>query len=554
MKSPLTALAWEIWHRGRRSIGLVLGCLALCALINLAIVARLPTESARANFAPFFGLLMVLSFLLLMGIFNYTEFNSTREWHGFPYRLFVLPIRTWKLVALPMLLGVVSVELVYFGWIKLVWSREQIIMPGWFAVVLGAYVVFYQTTLWSLAGLRITRMIALGVGGVSGIAVAWLPALGTQVPSPWLAEKRLILLVSGTALLAFLLAWASVCRQRGGGGRRHNRLKTLLDRIADAMPQRTQPFRSAPGAQFWFEWRHTGWLLPASTLLVLAIIGPLSAAYQTEAQFTVNTLIKLLAMPPVLAFAIGKGFIKPQFWSTDLSLPTFLAVKPLPSGDFVITKMKVAALSVALTWLFVLAFIALWLPLWANTANLKQLLFEFRMFYPRSWQTVAALYLAGFMVLSWRCLVSGLWVGLSGSRLYYVGSLALQVIVPSLVLLACGIWSDSIDEAIRTHPDRVKSVALAVIGWALALAVVFKVWLAVFSWQAITPIRTRQYLLLWSGATLGFVALAILSRPPFDFNRVEHLLVLGALLLCPFARLGLAPWSFTRNRHRLNPP
>src|SRR4051812_30986438 len=113
MNSPVVALAWEIWQRGRRSAWIVLGCVSACALVNLQILDRLGlTENSRGNFSPFFGLLMTVSFLLLMGIFNFTEFNSTKEWNGFPYRLFVLPVRTWQLVALPMVLGVVSVELV----------------------------------------------------------------------------------------------------------------------------------------------------------------------------------------------------------------------------------------------------------------------------------------------------------------------------------------------------------------------------------------------------------------------------------------------------------
>jgi hypothetical protein len=550
MKSPITALAWEIWQRGRRSAWLVLGCVSLCALINLGLVDRLSNEAA-AKFSPFFGLLMILSCLLMMGIFNYTEFNSTKEWHGFPYRLFVLPVRTWQLVALPMLLGVVSVELVYFAWIKLVWTHQQIAMPEWFALVFGAYVVFYQTTLWTLAGLRITRVIILSLGGASSIAVAVLPMFTFENPSPWLLEKRLVPIVTGLTLVAFAIAWVSVAGQRCGGGRRQDWIKTLLNRIADTLPRRTRHFSSPATAQFWFEWRRTGFLLPVSTAFILtAIVGPISAAYQTDAQFTVTTLVKLLCMPIVLAFAIGKGFIKAEFWSTHLSLPAFLAVKPLPSGEFVISKMKVAALSVAITWFLVLGFIAFWLPLWADTTYLKQLLFGFQMFYPHSWQTIIVLSFAGFMVLTWRCMVNGLWVGLSGSRLHYVGSLCLQIIVPSLMLLAGAIWWGATDSAIRNDPVQFYSRALSLTGWVLALAVVAKLWFAVFSWSKVAPRRTTQYLLIWSGGTLGFVALGILSCPWADVYRLEHLYVLAAFLLFPLARLGLAPLSFARNRHR----
>src|SRR5690349_7334099 len=121
MNSPTTALAWEIWQCGRRSAWSVLGIVSLCALANLGILEHFHlTQSVREAFVPFFGFLMVVSFLLLMGIFNYTEFNAARAWNGFPYRLFVLPLRTWQLVALPLALSVGSVELVYWAWIKLV--------------------------------------------------------------------------------------------------------------------------------------------------------------------------------------------------------------------------------------------------------------------------------------------------------------------------------------------------------------------------------------------------------------------------------------------------
>jgi hypothetical protein len=84
----------------------------------------------------------------------------------------------------------------------------------------------------------------------------------------------------------------------------------------------------------------------------------------------------------------------------------------------------------------------------------------------------------------------------------------------------------------------------------LAAAVVFKFWFAVFSWSNITPRCASRYLLIWSAATAGFVALAILSAPVMDTYRWEHLYVLGALLLFPFSRLGLAPSMLAGNRHR----
>src|ERR1041385_8737472 len=171
MRSPIAALTWEIWHRGRRSAAVVLMCLSAGVLLNLVIPDPNP-----ALFSTVFGFLMVLSFGFLLGLLNCTEFNSTRDWNGFPYRSFVLPVPTWKLVAVPMLLGLIVVESLYFAWIKLVWTQDQIVQPEWYAVVLGAYLTYYQMTLWSLAGFRILRTIVLSIGGVSGILVVFLPA------------------------------------------------------------------------------------------------------------------------------------------------------------------------------------------------------------------------------------------------------------------------------------------------------------------------------------------------------------------------------------------
>jgi len=547
MLSPTGALLWEIWRRGRRFAYLVLGSVTFCALLNL-----IGPERFRAS-PPIQGLcwfLMMWSFLFLFGFFNCTETNSTREWNGFPYRLFVLPVRTWKLVTLPMLLGVVSVELLYVAWLKLVWARENIPSPVWFGVVLGAYMVFYQTALWGLAGFRITRLLVLSVGGTSSILVACLPLVKDQLP-PLFSEPHLIATMATLTLIAFLIAWGTVAHQRYGGGRRQNWLKALLDRASDAMPRRTKDFASPAAAQFWYEWRRAGWLLPACIAFVLMfIIAPIAWFNRTDPAYLNYILGRLLVIPIVLAFAIGKGYARPEFWTTNLSLPSFLAIRPLAAGEFVICKMKVAALSAAITWFLVLGFIAIWLPLCGGTTRMHELLYFMQYLYPHSWPIIAVLCVAGLMIFTWRCLVNGLWLGLSGRAWHFAGALWLQVAGIVVLTIALGISSSSIDWEIDHHPDVVKSVTLSLIGWTLAALVVLKMWFAVFSWSKISLRRSRQYLLIWTTATLCFVGLGILCTPWADPYRLEHLFILAALLLVPFARLGLAPSALAMNRHR----
>ncbi len=93
--------------------------------------------------------------------------------------------------------------------------------------------------------------------------------------------------------------------------------------------------------------------------------------------------------------------------------------------------------------------------------------------------------------------------------------------------------------------------------WVAALAVAAKFWIAAFSWRKVAPQRVRQYLIVWLGSTLCLITLAVLLWAgllryflPSDIYRVRSLLILAALLVMPFGRLGLATSSLARNRHR----
>jgi hypothetical protein len=549
MSSPILALAWEIWGRGRRSIYIVLGCIAVCALINLFLLNNGHfSEASRADFSSLFWLLMTLSFLFLLGIFNYTEFNSTKEWNGFPYRLFALPVPTWQLVVLPMGMAVLSTEIVYFAWIKLVWTQSRIPLPEWFAVVLGAYVCFYQMTIWCLAGLKITRIVVLCLGGMSGGAIACLPFFADKISSPWFSEDRLIAIVIALAFLTFIVAWGTINRQRCGGGQRTGGFKTTLYKLAAVLPQRRRDFASPAAAQFWFEWRRTGWVLPACTAFVIvAIIAPISWFNRDDAQYASYLFGRVLGVPLLLAFVIGKGFSKCEFWSTNLSMRPFMAVRPLSAYEFVVAKMKVAALSVAITAVIILAFLVLWLSFWANTKHLVSHLQVLR-FYPHSWPVILALVIGSFMVLTWRCLVSGLWTGLSGNRIHFAGAAAMQVGCASLLLLSRAIWSDELDQRFERFPQLIISVTNG-IGWCLAAMIVLRFWFAAFCWSK-NGGCARGYLIVWLAATVCFFISFVICRPQFDTERLTHLLLLTALLIFPLTRIGFAPLSLAINRHR----
>lgn len=553
MRSPIVALSWEIWRRGRRSAIVVLACIMFCTIIN-----RIFTDTNHAPPSTVFGILMVLSFAFLLGLFNCTEFNSTREWNGFPYRLFVLPVPTWQLVAAPMVLGLTTIEVLYFAWIKLVWTHGQLDNPDvkhatlWWAVVLGAYLAYYQVTLWSLAGFRILRTIVLSAGGVSVILVACLPMFGKILNLPWISSvEHLIPIVVATIPIAFVAAWIAVARQRHGGGRRKNWVKALVEWTSDRLPRRSKNFSSPAAAQFWFEWRRAGLLLPAAVAFGLfVVIAPISWETRDEPHFPADTFIWILVLPIAIAFLLGKSFAKADFFSGNLSVPSFLGVRPISAAEIVAAKTKVAAVSVLVTWIMVAAFLAVWFPLCTNTADLQPALYEFRVFFPDSWHLIIALCFAGLALLTWSFLIGEMWSGLTGKNSYYFGSIGFQVGAPLLILVGCAIWSDNIDAFAKRHPDFLKVHFIQITGWVLAALIMVKMWLGALAWSKVETKQSRRYLIVWAVGTLCLVVFALLSRPPLDIERQQHVYLLLALLLFPFARVGLASRALVKNRVR----
>src|SRR5262245_56432839 len=157
MRSPAWAITWELWSGHRRMWWLILGAIPVSALL-FRLSSRVLAESADLRLLSLLPLL--LSLLLVMSIFNFTDRASSIRFAGFPERLFTLPVRTSVLVSCPMLCGVLSLVALYLAWVKLVYQPAGIdFLVRWPATLLAAGMVFYQAAIWCLAGFRFTRLL-----------------------------------------------------------------------------------------------------------------------------------------------------------------------------------------------------------------------------------------------------------------------------------------------------------------------------------------------------------------------------------------------------------
>jgi hypothetical protein len=373
-----------------------------------------------------------------------------------------------------------------------------------------------------------------------------------------LPDATLIGWLLGVALAGFLISWAYVARERSGRSSILGWPETLIARGSYRIPTRRRVFRSALAAQFWFEWRRSGSVLP---LLVGSLLGlvifPLSWSQRNDGDGSLWILVATLAMPMILALAVGKAFSKPDFWSKELSIPGFIAVRPLATVDMVAIRLRVAAASTAVSWLLVLAFLSLWLPLWANHDSLAMVrgtlwMIYGHVLYPQ--YTIAALGLVAGILLTWRFLVGGLWLGLSGNTKVFALSAIPYVLVP-FVGIPGVVASIEFREPILVWLQRNAGQWLGLCVWIAAGAFVMKMWAAVFSWRTISGKYIRKYLTFWFLCGSCLVALAFLLGDllsnflPADSYRVRNLLIFIALQVIPLARVGLAPAFLAKSRH-----
>jgi hypothetical protein len=556
MRSQAMAVLWGIWARSRTAVLLAAACVSATVLMKLL----LPEASLLAgqHHNPLAEMVIfhiaAASLLLTLSVFSYTEFDPQKSQSGFPRRLFVLPVTSFQMVFVPMALGVMAIEL-----LVLMWSLfNPELLTSWFLVALPAYMVFYQATQWILPRLGSLRLLLMGIIGIVLIMAPMLSALRSLKGASGPSINTLTWIVAGLAVMTFFITWIHVARQRFGGGATIDLPTSLITRFLDAQTRPEEPFRSPGAAQFWFEWRRSGLVLPLLVSgLLITVIGPISWHVRNDSGGSFQILTIVLTMPVLLAWPIGKGFSKPDFWSQDLSMSGFIAVKPITNADVVLIKMKVAAASAMLSWLIVIAFLIVWAPLSRSAEFLKNAASLITQVYGASGLApiaIAILVILAGTLLTWRFMVSGLWLGLSGNKNLFMAFAVPYAFFP-LVMIATLIV---LSESDRSFPALMNYAVSrpAIIEVIAAMAVIAKCWAWVFSWRDVTSQRVSQYLLFWGASTLLLVVLAIclweVAKPhlPAESEGVRNLLLLVALFIVPLARVGYAPSTLAKNRHR----
>lgn len=420
------ALAIHVLRKSRRLLLLNLGLMLLTA------VGFFVWSPIRETAEMYGGLLrlypMVASLSMALFAFHFTEGSRRAGFGSFPTRLFVLPISSFRLVAIPMALGVVTVMAVYLVWAKwilpMVHVQLKLLWPSMFA---AAACLGLQALVWGLARFQTAKLFALGVFGTL-LACSWVLLMEEMATAlvlaitPSLSVEQAVPLYLGSVVLAcFLTGLVAVYRQRhrsfsSGRGTLGALWKKLAVRI-----ERRGKLASPEAALFWHEWRLMGRVFPMCVAIVCGLMLLLSSGIGTvTATATVNVMLILGFAPITLAGVLGSEFGKPNFWSKGLVPLPYLLTQPVAHSSYVMARVKVAAVSAAVAWGITAVSLTIWVSVFADASVAGWL----RNVVGMSYDSFAWLGLVGFlllmgMVVTMRLLCGNMWMTMLGSSSFY---------------------------------------------------------------------------------------------------------------------------------------
>jgi hypothetical protein len=560
MRSPTVALHWQTWGRHRWGLlGVAAGLLGLAALHRLVPRAWwLENDSAPV----LTSIPIAFAFVYVFYAFSYTDLGARARAAGVPPWMFTLPVRTWALVAWPMLSGAVVVAAAWALVARFILGPAGLDLPLWPALGLAVTLAWVQAGDWSpFPALVKLLVIAPVVGGL------WYGLFNDDY------HRLTLALLPALLGLAFLSAVAGVgVARRGGlkvGAGRLGRpvrsagfspcgaadgLKPAL-RTGSVLVRRT-PHRSPERAQFWLEWRRNGTFLPIvvagwlALLMTLLALGGAGAA-RSVTGFCVSQVYVL----PIFCVLTGCLLGRPDVWSRSPRLPAFTATRPLTSGGLVVAKLKMTTLSLFATGLLTAAVVLAWDALSGGTGSLLE---AWGYFFPKrtgpeAW-ALAPLALASLFGLMWLQLAGHLFVSLTGRVWVLVAATVFYFGLLPNALVAVGVaemGSPRIGQALAQALPRLAWAAVlakaVAAGWAFRAAYRRRL----LGGRAVVALLGAWLLTAGSLAALG--ALAFFDEYGASAAEAGNVLAVRLallVLLCPLTRLGLAPLALAWNRHR----
>jgi hypothetical protein len=542
MRTPAAAIAWEFRQRHRRGLIALLATILTLGGIRIAVLTtRMHLDASDVTFALLVPVPLAATFMYLLAVFTFGISGdiAARE-SMYPPRMLTLPVSSSALAGWPMLYGCVSMALFWFAMrIAGIFPSASWVPKYWPALFAASLLAWTQALTWMPYPLRGMRIV-ISIGLLLSIDIVVFTALENK-PS----ESTMLLLLAPFVPLAYAAAISAVRRARRGDVPVWN----VVERFAPASTPSAalRDFQSATRAQLWFEWRQYGRSLPLLVAIVLPAGLSLLFLFRQTPVIVIEIVAASLLLPPFMAIFVAATAGKSSSNASESwGITPFIATRPVEDRALVAAKWQAALLSTVAAWVIVLVAVPVAL-MWSDAA--KPIIDIARNADDALGRTRAIilglLILAGLAGSTWKQLVQGLYIAMSGRDWAVKG-----VAFATLALVTVGSF------ALIWIFDTRKRIALALyaIPWLMAAFVALKLVLAAWVMQRSVArgLFTRKQLffgaIVWDVCVFAIYGVLALILPAILVRR--YVLLLVAMLVVPFVRLAAAPLAVARNRHR----
>lgn len=540
MRTPAAAIAWELRQRHRWGLMALLATIFTLGGIKIAILTnQLHLEMGDATFALLVPVPLAATFMYLLAVFTFGISGdlAARE-SMYPPRMLTLPVSTAGLAGWPMLYGCLSMALLWFAMrIAFVFPPGVDVPAYWPALFAASLLAWTQALTWMpypLRGMRILTSIALLIS----IDVVVFSALENKP-----RESTMLLLLAPFVPLAYVTAVSAVRRARCGDIPDWG----VAQRFAFSRSAARSDFQSAARAQLWLEWRQWGRSLPLLVAIVLPAGLSLLFLFHETPVIVAEIVAASLLLPAFMAIFVAATAGKSSSNASEsYGITPFIATRPVEDRALVVAKWQAALLSTLAAWMIV----AIAVPAALLGADATEPIVDIArnvgdaLGRPRA-IILGLLVLAGLVGSTWKQLVQGLYIAMSG-RDWAVKGIAFATLALVTAASFALIWI--FDSRYRI------AVAWNAIPWLMAAFAAVKLVLAMWVMQsgAGRGLFTRTQLILgaivWDVCVLAVYGLLAFILPDILVRR--YFLLLVAMLAVPFVRLAAAPLAVARNRHR----
>jgi len=468
-------------------------------------------------------------------------FVDKRKRMTFSVRHYALPVRTSVLIAWQMVCATIFMfmsVLAMAGFFRLVTGLSfPVLVPALFC---SAVLVWTTAGLWFLVGSQVLTLLFFAVvpllliWGFGGIFFreTWQSEMGTFGKAP-LPVLFLLFLIS--LLAAYLIGVVGAARDRRGDAFSLMPIREWFLERFGTLRVRQKRFSSPVAAQFWFEWRQKGLIMPIIAVAVHAgIIVFILVGVMVGDAF--DTVLGFSFFQWFVWFHAGLLFGMRDTYSGKWEHGAFTATRPLNNRDLSFAILKAGGASIAVT--FAVCVLAL-LP-WVVMGSLEHLPGK----HAAHPYLLAFGYLCGALLLSWTLMALGACITLTGRKSVLVIPLTVlsAFVVGMMTLTAFGVLSAGTRKTLFEAFEII--IAL---GCFLGVLAAFR---AAYRKQLIGKGLVLLPAGLWLILVVCAASLYVRFHVPLEPVSVSLLLFLIGLMALSVAPLALAPLALSWNRHR----